>query len=376
MSKKDYYELLEASQEASQEELKKAYRKLAIKYHPDKNPGNPEAEAKFKEISEAYDILKNEQKRAAYDRYGHAAFEGGGAGGGAGGFGNSGEFSDMFSDFFEDMMGARGGGGGGRRSTQTKGSDLRYNMHISLEEAFTGKAEQIAFPTAAICDGCDGSGSVDGGEIDVCSTCHGHGKTRMQQGFFTIERTCHACGGAGQKIKNPCNKCSGQGRARKEKKLSVNIPAGVEEGTRIRLVGEGEVGVRGGPSGDLYIFISISPHEIFHREAADLHCEVPIKMTTAVLGGSIEIPSIDGGRSKVTIPEGAQNAQKLRLKGKGMSILKSGRHGDLYVHLNIEIPIKLNKKQKELIEEFDQRCDDKCQPKTHRFLNKVKDFFK
>lgn len=374
MSKKDYYELLGASKSASQDELKKAYRKLAMKYHPDRNPGDEEAEAKFKEISEAYDILKDEQKRAAYDRYGHAAFEGGGPGAGGGGFGNAGDFSDIFSDFFEDMMGGgRAAGRGG--SVRAKGSDLRYNMPITLEEAFTGKTEQISFPTAVSCDSCNGSGSADGGEVDVCNTCNGHGKTRMQQGFFTIERTCHACGGAGQSIKNPCTTCSGQGRVRKERKLSVNIPAGVEENTRIRLSGEGEVGVRGGPSGDLYIFISIKPHNFFQRDGSDLHCEVPIRMTTAVLGGAVEIPSIDGNKAKVTIPEGAQGGQKMRLKGKGMSVLKSGRRGDLYVHLNVEIPVKLTKKQREIIEKFDEACTDKCQPKTKNFLDKLKDLF-
>jgi molecular chaperone DnaJ len=379
MSKKDFYELLGVSKTATADELKKSYRKLAMQFHPDKNPGDAAAEAKFKEISEAYDILKDDQKRAAYDRYGHAAFDGTGGrrSGGAQGGGHAGfdarDFADMFSDLFGDL------GGGGRRSggqQRTRGSDLQYNVAVTLEEAFNGKQEKIRFKTAVVCEPCAGSGSADGSEMGTCSTCHGAGRMRAQQGFFTIERTCSTCQGAGQIIKNPCTHCAGQGRVRKDRTLAVNIPAGVEEGMRIRLSGEGEAGMRKGPSGDLYIFVSVAPHKFFIREGNDLHGEVPIKMTTAALGGSLEVPVIDGTRAKITVPAGTQPGQKFRLRDKGMSIIQSGsRRGDMYIHVKVEIPVKLSKKQRELLEEVDGSLDATSQPESSSFMDKVKDFF-
>lgn len=375
---KNYYDLLEVDQNASQEDLKKSYRKKAMKYHPDRNPGDEEAETKFKEISEAYDTLSDEQKRAAYDRYGHDAYTSGAAGGfGGGGGGHAGFGAHDFADIFSDLFGGAGFGTSGNhgQSVRRKGSDLRYNLAITLEEAFNGKNETVTFGTAVPCETCDATGSADSSEPDACSTCGGLGKVRSQQGFFTIERTCHTCQGSGRMISNPCRQCNGEGREHKERTLSVNIPAGVEEGTRIRLSGEGEVGVRGGPAGDLYIFISIIPHKLYMRDNDNLHCEVPIKMTTAALGGSLEVPAIDGSKIKVNIPAGSQNGQKLRVKGKGMKVLRSGRVGDLYVHLNVEVPVKLSKKQKELLEEFDESCDHKTQPESEGFLKKIKDLF-
>jgi molecular chaperone DnaJ len=382
MSKKDFYELLGVSKSASADELKKAYRKLAMQYHPDKNPGDAAAEAKFKEISEAYDVLKDEQKRAAYDRYGHAAFESG-MGGGRGGGGFSGfnnhagfdarDFADMFSDLFgADFGGARRGGASQQR---TRGSDLQYNIAVTLEEAYHGKQEKIRFKTQVKCDDCEGSGSADGKEMKTCPGCQGSGRMRAQQGFFTIERTCSQCQGMGKIIENPCLSCSGQGRVRKDRTISVNIPAGVEEGTRIRVASEGEMGLRGGPAGDLYIFVSIVPHKFFIREGNDLHCEVPIKMTTAALGGSLEVPVIDGTKAKVTIPEGTQPGQKFRLKGKGMSILQAGtRRGDMYIHVSIEVPVKLDEKQRELLTKLDNSLTQTSQPKSSGFMDRVKDF--
>lgn len=372
MSKQDYYKLLEVEKNASAEELKKAYRKLAMKYHPDRNPGDKEAEKKFKEISEAYDILKDEQKRAAYDRYGHAAFEngGGGSGGGFGGFDPGANFADIFGDLFGDFGGRRSAGG---RTASMQGSDLRYNISITMEEAFAGKQQKIQFTAAAKCDGCSGSGSKDGSAAESCKSCHGTGKTRMQQGFFTVERTCMACGGMGKKITNPCNRCGGEGRVRKERTLSVTIPEGVEDGTRIRLSGEGEVGMRGGAPGDLYIFVHVKDHEFFIRDGNDIHCRVPIKMTTAVLGGEVEVPVIDGSRARVTIPEGTQSEDKFRLKGKGMSIMRAGgRRGDMYIHCTVEIPVKLSKKQKDLLKEFDEIDGRGSNPKVESFINKIK----
>lgn len=373
MSKQDYYTTLGVSKTATAEELKKAYRKLAMQYHPDRNPGDKEAEAKFKECSEAYDVLKDEQKRAAYDRYGHSAFENGGAGGfggGRGGFDPGANFADIFGDLFGDFM---GGGSGGRRTASLKGADLRYNLEITLGEAYTGKQQKIQFNTAAVCDACTGTGSKDGSKPKPCGTCGGAGKTRIQQGFFTMERTCTACGGMGHVISDPCNRCGGEGRLRKEKTLSVNVPEGVEDGTRIRLAGEGEVGIRGGAAGDLYIFISVKEHEFFIRDGNDVHCRVPIKMTTATLGGDIEVPVIDGTRAKVTIPAGTQGEDKFRLKSKGMSIMRSGgRRGDMYIHAIVEVPVKLSKKQKELLQQFEELDGRGTNPKVENFLNKVK----
>jgi molecular chaperone DnaJ len=374
MSKQDYYSLLGVEKTASADELKKAYRKLAMKYHPDKNPGDKEAEAKFKELSQAYDVLKDEQKRAAYDRYGHAAFENGGMGSASNaGFDPSANFSDIFGDLFGDFMGGKRGGG---RSANIRGSDLRYNLEITLEEAFAGKQQKVQFTTAASCDGCSGSGSKDGSKATNCGTCGGMGKIRMQQGFFTVERTCSTCGGAGKIITNPCNRCGGEGRVRKEKTLSVTVPEGVEDGTRIRLTGEGEVGPRGGDAGDLYIFISIKEHEFFMREGNDIYCKVPIKMTTAALGGEVEVPVIDGTRAKVTIPAGTQTDDKFRLKSKGMTVMRSGgRRGDMYIQCNIEIPVKLSKKQQELLKEFGELDGRGANPKVEKFLTKVKNIW-
>lgn len=379
MSNQDYYKLLGVERNASAEDLKKAYRKLAMQYHPDRNPGDKEAEKKFKELSQAYDVLKDPQKKAAYDRYGHDAFTNGGmgaAGGGAGGFSgfsSSADFSDIFSDLFGDFMGGARSGGGRPRNMQMRGADLRYNITISLEEAFKGKQQKIQYTTAVKCDSCSGTGSKDSSAPINCNSCGGSGKVRMQQGFFAIEKTCTTCHGMGKIVKDPCSRCGGEGRMRKEKNLSVNIPEGVEDGTRIRLSGEGEVGVRGGDAGDLYIFVTISQHEFFMRDGHDIHCNVPIKMTTATLGGMVEVPVIDGTRAKVTIPAGTQFGDKFRLKGKGMTVMQSGgRRGDMYIHANIENPVKLSKKQRELLQQFDELDDKGANPKVEKFFQKVK----
>lgn len=321
----DFYSVLGVPKGASEDDLKKAYRKLAMQYHPDRNHGNAEAEKKFKIVSEAYDVLKDPQKRAAYDRYGHDAFTQGGGGnpGGAGGFEYSGSFSDIFEDLFSEFTGGRGRGRGAEAQQQAsaaRGSDLRYNLDIALEEAFRGKQQTIKVTTSGQCDTCDGSGAEKGTKPETCGTCNGRGAVRAQQGFFTVERACTNCQGTGKVIKNPCKTCAGSGRVRREKSLSVTIPAGVEEGTRIRLAGEGEAGFRGGPAGDLYIFLSIKPHKIFRRDGANIFCNAPIPFTTATMGGHIEVPTIDGGRVKVTIPEGTQSGHQFRLKGKGMSV--------------------------------------------------------
>jgi len=380
---KDYYELLGVSKGASADDMKKAYRKLAMQHHPDRNPGDKKAEEKFKEISHAYDVLSDEQKRAAYDRYGHAAFtQGGGAG--AGGFGAGGgaggfDFGSSFADIFEDLFGMGAGGGQGRKqqgggNTAARGSDLRYNLNITLEDAFKGKQETIKVTTSVACESCHGSGGEKGTKPITCPTCSGEGRIRASQGFFTIERACHTCQGLGKVIKDPCRVCAGSGRTRKEKTLMVNVPAGVEEGTRIRLADEGEVGMRGGPPGDLYIFLGIKQHPLFKRDGADIHCTIPIKMTTATLGGSIEVPTIDGGRVKVTIPEGTQNAHQFRLRGKGMTILRSSGRGDMYIQTNVETPVKLNKKQRELMKEF-EKSDGGTSPESDNFFARMKDFW-
>lgn len=375
MSKRDFYEILGVSKNASDSELKSAYRKLALKYHPDKNQGDKEAEQKFQEANEAYNTLKDPQKRAAYDKFGHNAFQGG-AGGhpggnpfGAGGFDFGG---GNFSDIFEDLFGG-GGRHSGRASTQSRGADLRYNVQITLEEAFHGKTEQINFTAAAKCDTCDGTGSADSKQ-KTCSTCNGAGKIRSQQGFFAIERPCHACGGEGQIIENPCKDCGGSGKKRKDRTLSINIPQGVEDGTRIRLAGEGEPGHRGGPPGDLYMFVSVKDHEIFTRDKTDLHCKVPIKFSTAALGGDIEVPSVDG-KIKLNIPAGTQSEDKFRLKNKGMTKLRSTARGNLYVHVHVETPVKLTKKQIDLIKEFDKETSEKSNPESTSFFKKVKHLF-
>jgi len=372
---KDYYETLGVSKGASADDLKKAYRKLAMQYHPDKNPGDKKSEDRFKEISNAYDILQDDQKRAAYDRYGHAAFTSGGSGGGAGGPGGGFDFSSSFADIFEDLFGMSGGQGrrqqGGGANSAARGADLRYNLNISLEDAYNGKQETIRVTTSVGCEACHGSGGEKGTKPVTCGTCGGEGRIRASQGFFTVERTCHTCQGLGKVIKDPCRICAGSGRTRKEKTLAVNVPAGVEEGTRIRLASEGEAGMRGGPAGDLYIFIGLKPHEIFKRDGADIHCDIPLKMTTAALGGGIEVPTIDGARVKVTIPEGTQNNHQFRLRGKGMSILRSTGRGDMYIHSHVETPVKLTKKQRELLKEF-AKGDSGHSPEADNFFSRVK----
>lgn len=375
----DYYSILGISRGADESELKKAYRKLAMKYHPDRNPDDKEAEKKFKEINEAYDVLKDEQKRAAYDRYGHDAFQngmsGGGAGAGSAGMGGF-DFADIFDDLFGGFGGARGGATGtSGASGAARGSDLRYNLDVTLEDAFKGKQQTVTITTSVSCDACDGSGAEKGSEAENCPTCQGMGKVRVQQGFFTIERSCHTCQGAGKIIKNPCKSCAGTGKTRKERSLNVSIPAGVEDGTRIRLSGEGEAGFRGGPNGDLYIFISVKPHKIFRREGANIYCKVPLKFTTAALGGSIEVPTIEGGRVKVNVPQGTQTGHQFRLKGKGMSVLRGSSRGDMYIEVQVETPVKLDKKQKDLLQEFDKSAGKESSPESESFFSKVKEFW-
>ena len=370
MSKRDYYEVLGVSRTCGEAELKSAFRKLAMQHHPDRNPGNAECEHRFKEINEAYDVLKDGNKRAAYDRFGHAAFEHGGMGGGHG-FGA--DFAHSFADIFDDLFGM-GGGRRGRTQGRERGSDLRYNMEISLEEAYAGKTAQIRIPTSVICESCSGTGAKAGSKPKSCATCGGAGKVRHAQGFFTLERTCPACHGQGQVIENPCPSCAGAGRITRERTLSVNIPAGVEDGTRIRLAGEGEAGLRGGPAGDLYIFLSLAPHEFFQRDGADLHCRVPISMVTAALGGEFEVPSIDGSQVRVKVPGGTQVGRRFRLSGRGMPVLRSKQSGDMYVQVAVETPQNLTKRQRELLVEFEKLSSEHTQPESASFFSRVKDF--
>jgi molecular chaperone DnaJ len=370
VSKRCYYETLEVQRTIDEGGLKSAFRKLAMKWHPDKNPGDDTSEVKFKEINEAYEVLKDPDKRAAYDRFGHAAFEQGRGGGGPG-FGS--DFAHTFSDIFEDLFGM----GGGRRSGgqgRERGSDLRYNMEITLEEAFEGKAAQIRIPTSVACEVCTGTGAKAGTKPKPCSTCGGAGKIRHAQGFFTLERTCPTCQGRGQMIEDPCAACAGAGRVTRERMLSVNIPAGVEDGTRIRLAGEGEAGLRGGPPGDLYIFLSLAPHEFFQRDGADLHCRVPISMITAALGGEFEVPSIDGAKARVKVPGGTQTGRRFRLTSKGMPVLRSKQMGDMYVQVSVETPQNLTKKQRELLTEFEKLSSEQTQPESAGFFSRVKEF--
>ncbi|NHQ73109.1 molecular chaperone DnaJ [Roseovarius gahaiensis] len=382
MAKRDYYEVLGISKGASEDEIKKAYRKKAKELHPDRNKDNPESEAQFKEAGEAYDVLKDPEKKAAYDRFGHAAFEGGMGGGGqrpGGGYGGGpgqGDFASAFSDVFDDLFGDFMGGGraGGGRQRAARGSDLRYNLRITLEEAYNGLQKSINVPTAVQCDSCNGSGAEGGAEPTTCPTCSGMGKVRAQQGFFTVERTCPTCSGLGQIIKNPCNTCHGQGRIEKTRALNVNIPAGVETGTRIRLAGEGEAGMRGGPAGDLYIFIEVAKHDIFEREDTNLFCRVPVSMTTAALGGDIEVPTIDGGRSRVKIPCGSQSGRQMRLRNKGMPALRGGGSGDMFIELAVETPVNLTSRQKELLREFEALSEDN-NPESKSFFSSVKSFW-
>ena len=373
MSKRDYYEVLGVSSSASEAELKKAYRTKAKELHPDRNSDNPNSESQFKEVNEAYDVLKDQNKKAAYDRYGHAAFEGGSAGPGAGGFHGGGDFSSAFSDVFEDLFGDFRGNQNGRQRA-SRGSDLRYNLNISLEEAFSGIQKKITIPSSVNCNDCNGTGASGGAEPTTCPTCSGMGKVRAQQGFFTVERGCPTCSGMGQIIKNPCQKCKGSGQEEKERSLSVNIPSGVETGTRIRLSGEGEAGVRGGPSGDLYIFTEIAEHKIFERDGKNLYCRIPVSMTTAAIGGEIEAPTIDGGRSRVKIPKGSQSGRQMRLRSKGMPALRGSGNGDLFIELAVETPVNLTSEQKDLLKQFEALSVDN-NPHSKNFFSSVKSFW-
>ena len=371
MAKQDFYETLGVSRDVDADELKKAYRKMAMKYHPDRNPDDEAAEIKFKELSEAYSVLSDQQKREAYNRFGHAAFEGGG-GPGAGDFGFRSSFADVFDDLFGDFL---GGARRGARRGPARGADLRYNMEVSLEDAFIGKQAKVRASTSVNCDDCSGSGAKEGTKPTICGACNGVGKVRAQQGFFTIERTCPTCQGSGTVIADPCNRCRGSGRVQKDKTLSVNIPAGVEDGTRIRLAGEGEAGARGAPAGDLYIFISVKPHPLFQRDAMNLYCEVPIPMIEATLGGSIDVPTLGGNRARVTIPSGTQSGHQFRLRSKGMPALRGGSKGDMYIQVSVETPVNLNKKQKELLKQFDSLGTKSTNPQSDGFFSKVKDIW-
>ena len=373
MAKRDFYDVLGVQKGASGGDLKKAYRKLAMNYHPDRNAGDKAAEHKFKELNEAYEVLKDEQKRAAYDQFGHAAFEQGGGSRGGGGFDFGGGFADIFDDMFGDIMGGRRGG---RGRAQARGQDLRYNMGISLEDAFHGKKATITVPSSSTCGSCKGTGGRDGAAPDTCSTCSGAGKVRSQQGFFTVERTCPACGGAGRVISDPCRDCRGSGRVRKDKTLEATIPPGVEDGTRIRLAGEGEAGMNSAPAGDLYIFLNVKPHRLFQRDGANLHMRTPIAMTSAVLGGEVEVPTIEGGKVRVSIPKGCQNGHQFRLRGKGMNVLRSTARGDMFLEASVEVPVNLTSKQKELLRDFEKDSDQKTySPEAYGFFAKVKNFF-
>jgi molecular chaperone DnaJ len=374
MAKRDYYDILGVEKGASETDIKKAFRKKAMEHHPDRNRHDPKSESRFKEVNEAYDILKDPQRKAAYDRFGHAAFENGGGSsagfrGGQPDFASA--FSDVFDDLFGDFMGGQRGRGGQRAA---RGSDLRYNLKLQLDDAYGGKQATITVPSSAACDVCHGTGAEGGAEPTSCPTCSGIGKVRAQQGFFTVERTCPTCGGRGQIIKNPCQSCAGAGRVRRDKTLNVNIPAGVETGTRIRLAGEGEAGLRGGPAGDLYIFIEVEPHPIFERDNQNLYCRIPVSMTTASLGGEIDAPTIDGGKTRVKVPAGVQSGKQLRLRGKGMPALRGTGAGDLYIELAVETPVNLSHRQRELLREFEAAGRDNS-PETQDFFSKVKGFW-
>ncbi|WP_417497253.1 molecular chaperone DnaJ [Maricaulis sp.] len=379
MSKRDFYEILGVTKSADEKTLKVAYRKLAMEFHPDRNPGDDAAEAKFKEVGEAYAILSDADKRAAYDRMGHAAFEQGGNGGygGQGPFGAGGaaEFADIFEQVFGDAFGRGGGRRGGSHTGPARGNDLRFDLEVSLEDAFTGKETTITVPTAMNCERCDGQGNEPGTELETCPTCHGAGRIRRSQGLFTMEQTCPQCGGRGQYVKTPCQDCDGVGRVRKNRTLTVNIPAGVEDGTRIRLAGEGEAGARGGPRGDLYLFLSAKPHELFERDGPNLYCRTPASMVSAALGATIEVPTIDGGKAELKIPAGAQTGRRMRLRGKGMPRLRGGPRGDMVIELFVETPRNLCDRQKELLKEFCSLSGEGCNPDSDGFFHKVKQFW-
>ncbi len=378
MAKRDYYEILGVSRNCTERELKVAYRRLAKQYHPDANPDDPEAEEKFKEINEAYEVLRDPDKRAAYDRYGHAAFANGGGGGAGGPFGDAGfgpDFARTMSDIFEEMFGEfMGGGGRGGRQRTARGADLRTDMEITLEEAFSGKTVELTVRRAVVCEVCGGSGADADTTAQTCPTCGGIGVVRTTSGFFTVERTCPSCHGEGRVVRNPCSACGGAGRVEKEQTLQVKIPAGVEDGTRIRLAGEGEAGLRGGPPGDLYIFLSIRPHEFFQRDGADLFCRVPISMVTAALGGEMEVPTIEGKKAKLSIPEGTQTGRQFRLKGLGMPVLNGNRRGDMYVQVTVETPVNLTARQRELLREFERESENNS-PQSEGFFARAKKFW-
>ena len=373
MAKRDYYDVLGVNKNSSADQIKSAYRKLAVKYHPDKNKGDKAAEEKFKEASEAYHVLSNTERKQNYDNFGHSAFENGA--GGKGGFGNF-DFSESFSDIFEDFFGQ--GFGGGRRSRRSshRGSDLRYDLTINLEDAFTRKKHDIKFSTSEKCETCNGGGSKPGYDAGSCSMCAGHGQVRSSQGFFTVQQTCPQCSGSGEEITNPCESCNGIGKKQASKRLSVTIPKGVDDGTRIRLSGKGEAGSRGAGNGDLYLFINVKSHELFKRQEEHLFFECPISIADAALGTSIEIPTVDGGKAKIKIPPGTQSGKQFRLRGKGMPLMRGSGTGDLYVQLNTEVPISLNKEQKELLEKFRQIENEKSNPSIKKFFQKAKSFWK
>ncbi|MBA4781701.1 MAG: molecular chaperone DnaJ [Rhizobiales bacterium] len=372
MATADFYETLGVSRDADEKTLKSAFRKRAMQYHPDRNPGDQSAEAKFKELNEAYETLKDPQKRAAYDRFGHEAFTNGhgraGPGGYSADFGSS--MSDIFEEFFGDVM-------GGRRGSRSsgRGADLRFNMEVSLEDAYHGKTAEIRVPSSVTCKSCTGSGAKPGTSPVTCNTCGGAGRVRASQGFFSVERTCPGCQGRGQVIADPCTSCGGAGRVAQERTLSVNIPAGIEDGTRIRLAGEGDAGTNGAAAGDLYIFISVTPHEFFQREGADIFCRVPISMTTAALGGQFEVATVDGTKTRVKIPEGTQAGKQFRLKSKGMPVLRSSQQGDMYIQVLIETPQNLSRRQRELLEEFERESSAKNSPESSGFFGRMRDFF-
>ena len=373
MAKRDYYDVLGVQKNSSPEQIKAAYRKLAVKHHPDKNPGDKASEEKFKEASEAYHILSDKERKQNYDNFGHAAFENGG--GGRGGFGNF-DFSSNFSDIFEDFFSEGFGGGRRSRKSSFRGSDLRYDLSLTLEEAYTGKKENIKFSTSEKCNICNGSGSKPGHDIGSCSMCGGHGQVRSSQGFFTVQQTCPQCSGSGEEITNPCKDCSGQGKKQASKKLSVTIPKGVDDGTRIRLAGKGEAGSRGSGSGDLYLFVNVYSHDLFKRSDENLFFECPVSIADAALGTAIEIPTIDGGKAKIKIPAGTQSGKQFRLRGKGMPYMRGSGNGDLYVQVNTEVPVSLNKEQKELLEKFRDIENEKSNPSIRKFFEKAKSFWK
>ncbi len=374
--KADYYETLGLARGAGAEDIKKAYRKLAMQHHPDRNHGDKESERKFKEINEAYEVLRDDQRRAAYDRFGHAAFE---QGSGGGGFGGGFEFGAGFADIFDEMFGDILGGGGARHgATQgaQRGADLRYDLDLTLEEAFRGVEKHVSVMNSAVCKECGGTGAAAGTSPTDCAMCRGIGRVRAQQGFFTIERACPTCQGAGRVIQSPCKACSGQGRLRQERKLAVSVPSGVEEGTRIRLTGEGEAGLRGGNPGDLYVILGLKPHPVFQRDGANLYCRVPIPMTVAALGGTIDVPTIDGDLTQLKVDPGTQSGHRARLRQKGMSVLRSASRGDLYVDLAVETPVHLTKKQKELLTEFATEAEKhQSSPESAGFLAKIKEMW-